>query len=160
METDHTYLKAHLLFGKILCQLAKDDSDTTKIETSITRMKKSLTLCPGQGHRDFEVDIEKNMFRAQKLLYYKRREIEQQKKWKNLQHFKRLIFSPNPLTPLKGWFSLTKDSRSASDRKNLICCASSWGTQKRNLIIGCRNILFVLWPRYLCFFLCFFLIGY
>lgn len=93
METDHTYLKAHLLFGKILCQLAKDDSDTTKIETSITRMKKSLTLCPGQGHRDFEVDIEKNMFRAQKLLYYKRREIEQQKKWKNLQHFKRLIFA-------------------------------------------------------------------
>ena len=62
------------------------------IETSITRMKKSLTLCPSQGHREFERDIDKYILRAQKLLYYKKREIEDQKKWKYQNHFKKQIF--------------------------------------------------------------------
>lgn len=97
IENDSTYLKAHLLFGQLLCQIAKEKNDTTMIETSITRMKKSLTLCPNQGHREFERDIEKNILRAQKLLYYKKREIEDQKKRKYQNHFKKQIFADERL---------------------------------------------------------------
>lgn len=92
IEIDSSYLKAHLLFGQIMCELAKLESNTSKIEMSINRMKKALTLCTSQNHRVFERDIEKYILRAQKLLYYKSREINQAKKWKSLNLFKKLIF--------------------------------------------------------------------
>lgn len=70
IELDESNIKAHLLLGVSLCELARETRDMNKIETSIKRMKKSLSLCSSQAKRNLETSIQNAIYKARKLRFY------------------------------------------------------------------------------------------
>lgn len=48
VELDVDNIKGHLLCGQVLAEIAKTDKDIRKVQNSITRLTKALTLCVGQ----------------------------------------------------------------------------------------------------------------
>jgi len=80
IELDDKNIKAHLLCGQMLAEMGKNEPGTEKLDHSLNRMIKALTLCAGQGKQDFERDLNKNILRVKKLSWYKKQEIFKTKK--------------------------------------------------------------------------------
>lgn len=80
VENDPKNIKAHLLLGQCICMLYKEKKELKKIESGITRMKKALSLCSSQQKRKFEDQIRKGIFRAKKLIFLIKKEVEDKEK--------------------------------------------------------------------------------
>lgn len=97
MELDDKNIKGYLLCGQILCEQGKTEPGYSKIESGIRKLTKGaniycfpiyfttrtdltlhiqsgLTLCSGQVplKKQFEKEISQVIFRAKKLLWYKK----------------------------------------------------------------------------------------
>lgn len=70
IELEESNIKAHLTLGICLCELARETRDINKVETSIKRMKKALSLCSSQDKRNLENYIQTVIYRAYKLRFY------------------------------------------------------------------------------------------
>ena len=70
IELDEGNIKAHLTLGICLCELARETRDLNKVETSVKRMKKALSLCSSQDKRNLESSIQNVIYRARKLKFY------------------------------------------------------------------------------------------
>lgn len=75
IELDEKNIKAHLISGQLLAEVGKNDENTKRIESAVTRMTKALTLCAGQKKQEYEEELNIYIYRAKKLLWYKQFEI-------------------------------------------------------------------------------------
>ena len=74
IELDENNIKAHFILGISLCELSRETRDSKKLETSIKRMTKALSLCSSQDKRNLENSIRTSILRAKKLKFYYQRE--------------------------------------------------------------------------------------
>ncbi|CAD8195736.1 unnamed protein product [Paramecium pentaurelia] len=87
IELDDRNIKAHLLCGQVLAERGKSQDNTHEIETAINRLTKARTLCAGQKKQYYEDELSKYIYRAKKLLWYKNKELEDQKKRQAIQNY-------------------------------------------------------------------------
>ena len=81
VEMDDTYIKGFQTMGEALVEIGKADvGSIAQIEKGIQRMRKAYSLCTGQQLRRFEDDIQKQILKAQKIKFYKQREVETDEK--------------------------------------------------------------------------------
>ena len=81
VELDDTYVKAFQLMGEALVEIGKlDIGSCAQIDKGIQRMRKAYSLCTGQKLRRFEDDILRQILKAQKIKFYKQREVETDEK--------------------------------------------------------------------------------
>ena len=81
VELDDTYVKAFVAVGEALVELGKQDFGSfTQIDKGIQRLRKGYSLCTGQKLRRFEEDILKQILKAQKIKFYKQKEVEDNEK--------------------------------------------------------------------------------
>jgi hypothetical protein len=75
IELDDTYIKAYIANGEALVELGKYEAESTsRIEKGITRLRKALSLCFKNNQRSFEKEIENQIKKANKILWYKQNE--------------------------------------------------------------------------------------
>lgn len=70
LEEDINNVKAHLLLGTALCELAKRSGDARQVDTAIVRLRKALGLCSSQNLRQLEGALTTRLLRAQKLKWH------------------------------------------------------------------------------------------
>lgn len=74
LEEDMSNIKAHLLLGTSLCELAKRSGDVQQVETAVVRLRKALGLCSSQNLRQLEGALNTRLLRALKLKWYLEKE--------------------------------------------------------------------------------------
>jgi len=99
IELDETNIKAHLICGQCIAEMAKIEPGIDKLNLALNRMTKALTLCAGQGKQDFEKDLYRNMLRVRKLMWYKKNEEVRIHKLEMLEILKTSLEANANLTP-------------------------------------------------------------
>lgn len=88
IELDEKNIKAHLISGQLLAEVGKNDENTRRIESAVTRMTKALTLCAGQKKPEYEEELNIYIYRAKKLLWYKQFEMIRNARIKAITEYK------------------------------------------------------------------------
>ncbi|KAM3136167.1 hypothetical protein pb186bvf_011789 [Paramecium bursaria] len=110
IELDDKNIKAHLLCGQILAEIGKFENSTSSIQTAITRLTKSLTLCAGQKKQFYEAELSKYIYRAKKLLWFKQQELERNSKREAIHQYKQVIeFDPHKEDKLQKFIQVIGD---------------------------------------------------
>ena len=71
IEMDDKYVKAFVANGEAYVELGKTAPDLKMIDKGIQRIRKGFSLCTGQKTRNFEQEITSQLFKAQKIRYFK-----------------------------------------------------------------------------------------
>jgi STIP1 family protein 1 len=99
IELDETNIKAHLICGQMLAEMQKYEPGIDKLTLALNRMTKALTLCSGQGKREFEKDVYRNMLKVRKLMWYKKYEESKAVKIEMLKTLRANLDNQPDLTP-------------------------------------------------------------
>ena len=85
-------IKGHLLCGQVLAEIGKKNRDLRKIQNSINRLKKALTLCVGQNKSvEFQQEISNYIYRAKKLLWFLKFEEVKAKRIEAINEYKNYL---------------------------------------------------------------------
>ena len=76
IEMNEMNIKAQMLCGQALLELGKTEKSLVMIENGLKRLTRAYSLCSSQNKRSFEKDILTYLNRGKKLMWYKKREIE------------------------------------------------------------------------------------
>lgn len=89
-ELNDQYVKAFLAIGEALVELGKQDiSSSSQIDKGMLRLRKAYSLCTGQRMREMESYIQQQILKAQKIKYYKQKEVETDEKASLLHDIKK-----------------------------------------------------------------------
>ena len=72
IELDEKNVKAHLISGQVLAEIGKKEVNNSKIEMAISRLKKALLICSSEKNSSYTNEINIYIYRAKKLLWYKK----------------------------------------------------------------------------------------
>ena len=91
IEMDDQYVKAFVANGEALIELGKTSPNLKMIDKGIQRIRKGFSLCTGQKTRNFEQEITNQLFKAQKIRYYKQKEFLENDKAELLCKLKNVV---------------------------------------------------------------------
>eukprot|EP01017_Pseudomicrothorax_dubius_P021433 TRINITY_DN230_c0_g1_i4.p1 TRINITY_DN230_c0_g1~~TRINITY_DN230_c0_g1_i4.p1 ORF type:complete len:283 (-),score=63.78 TRINITY_DN230_c0_g1_i4:141-989(-) len=91
VEMDDKNIKAHALLGQCLAEKGKLEPGIERLETAHARLMKSLTLCAGQKKQEYEKELQRNILRLRKLIWFKKDEALRKRKLDMLANIKRLM---------------------------------------------------------------------
>ena len=82
IKLDKSFIKAYMIYGICLCEIAKRDASSEQINKAIELIKKSISLCSSKNSRHFEAVLRKRVRRARKLKFL----LEEQNGSQNMQN--------------------------------------------------------------------------
>ena len=96
---DEQYVKAYVANGEALIELGKHQTDMKMIDKGIQRIRRGFSLCTGQKTRNFEQEISSQLLKAQKIRYFKQKELTDNDKAELLHKLKGVMQSQATTQP-------------------------------------------------------------